>query len=283
MNSDNIEEQNSPKPAIARQKGKLGAVLIDPKTGKPIPGTWKPKSQVPEKALKYLDPAKFAAAEKRNANRQAQIQAERERLKGVGNPPSTSQQPASRTPVVATTKPPATTQKPTTPAPRPIQQPKIEKSPAGYAVGSLGGVKFERRAATRAELDAARAAREAARKAGESKKQQELSAVKAAVSVSKNPMKEAFDVVLDYLFSEGHVDSLEEALYVMMEMSSETIQDIVEGDPSFEIRKSSGAGALTPDAAKQLGPKAIELQKKKAAEVDLPSIKQSPSSMVRGV
>lgn len=94
---------------------------------------------------------------------------------------------------------------------------------------------------------------------------------------------DAYDIVLDYLFSEGHVESLEEALYVMMEMSSETIQDIVEGDPSFQIKKSSGAGALTPDAAKQLGPKAVELQKKKAAEVDLPSIKQSPSSMVRGV
>lgn len=39
---------------------------------------------------------------------------------------------------------------------------------------------------------------------------------------------DAFDLVLDYLFSQGHVDTLEEALYVMMEMNSETIQNIVE-------------------------------------------------------
>lgn len=47
-----------------------------------------------------------------------------------------------------------------------------------------------------------------------------------------------------------------------------------EKDPSFPIKKSSGAGALTADAAKQLGPKAVELRKKKAAAVDLPKVKK---------
>ena len=42
----------------------------------------------------------------------------------------------------------------------------------------------------------------------------------------------------------------------------------------FEIKKSSGAGALTPDAAKQLGDKAVALQKKKAASVALPKLKE---------
>ena len=42
----------------------------------------------------------------------------------------------------------------------------------------------------------------------------------------------------------------------------------------FEIKKSSGAGALTPDAAKQLGDKAVALQKKKAAAVSLPKLKE---------
>ena len=42
----------------------------------------------------------------------------------------------------------------------------------------------------------------------------------------------------------------------------------------FEIKKSSGAGALTPDAAKQLGDKAVALQKKKAALVALPKLKE---------
>jgi hypothetical protein len=39
---------------------------------------------------------------------------------------------------------------------------------------------------------------------------------------------DAFDLVLEYLTSEGHVESLNEALYVMMEMDSETIQGICE-------------------------------------------------------
>ena len=88
--------------------------------------------------------------------------------------------------------------------------------------------------------------------------------------------KEAYDIVLEYLFSQGHVETLDEALYVMMEMDSKCIQSIVEGDPSFQIKRSTGAGALTPDAAAQLGPKAIELQRKKAGEVDLPKL--SPGS-----
>lgn len=53
------------------------------------------------------------------------------------------------------------------------------------------------------------------------------------------------------------------------------IRDLYESKtPSFEVRKSSGAGALTPSAAKQLGPKAVELQKKKAASVDLPKMRK---------
>jgi len=39
---------------------------------------------------------------------------------------------------------------------------------------------------------------------------------------------DAFDLVLEYLFSEGHTDTLDEALYVMMEMDGETIQSICE-------------------------------------------------------
>ena len=96
--------------------------------------------------------------------------------------------------------------------------------------------------------------------------------------------KEAYNLVLDYLLSEGHADTVDEAHYVMMQMSAEHVQDIVEmGDPSFEIKKSSGVGALTPAAAAQLGQKAVELQKKKAAGVDLPNLKQSPGSMAQGV
>jgi hypothetical protein len=45
---------------------------------------------------------------------------------------------------------------------------------------------------------------------------------------------DAFDLVLEYLIDYGHVETVDEALYVMMEMDAEVIQDIVEG--SYEDR-----------------------------------------------
>jgi len=45
---------------------------------------------------------------------------------------------------------------------------------------------------------------------------------------------DAFDLVLEYLIDNGHVETVDEALYVMMEMDAEVIQDIVEG--SYEDR-----------------------------------------------
>ena len=41
--------------------------------------------------------------------------------------------------------------------------------------------------------------------------------------------KEAYEVVLDYLLSEGHADTVEEAHYVMMQLDAEYVQSIVEG------------------------------------------------------
>ena len=45
---------------------------------------------------------------------------------------------------------------------------------------------------------------------------------------------DAFDLVLEYLIDNGHVETVDEALYVMMEMDAEVIRDIVEG--SYEDR-----------------------------------------------
>jgi hypothetical protein len=39
---------------------------------------------------------------------------------------------------------------------------------------------------------------------------------------------DAFNIILEYLTSEGHVDSIDEALYVMMEMDSDCICDIIQ-------------------------------------------------------
>ncbi len=51
-------------------------------------------------------------------------------------------------------------------------------------------------------------------------------------------------------------------------------------NPNFEVRKSSGVGALSSDAAKQLGPKAEELRKKAAAKVDLPKLNKEEICLV---
>jgi hypothetical protein len=61
---------------------------------------------------------------------------------------------------------------------------------------------------------------------------------------AKKPFGEgmdAYDVVLEYLLANGHVDSVDEAHYVMLEMGSETIQDIVEARKSYSA-KAARAG-----------------------------------------
>ena len=55
--------------------------------------------------------------------------------------------------------------------------------------------------------------------------------------------KEAYDVVLDYLLSEGHAETVEEAHYVMMQLDSEHIQSIVESGyfPTPESQRADEA------------------------------------------
>lgn len=87
----------------------------------------------------------------------------------------------------------------------------------------------------------------------------------------KKDQKEAYEIVLDYLLSEGHADTIDEANYIMMQMSSEYIQSIVEGvmpEPiDFEKHKAAqktqkiynlGKGTNNPNEAqsalKRTGP-----------------------------
>ena len=41
-------------------------------------------------------------------------------------------------------------------------------------------------------------------------------------------MMDSYDMVLDYLLSEGHADTVEEAHYIMMQLDQEHIQEVVE-------------------------------------------------------
>ena len=54
----------------------------------------------------------------------------------------------------------------------------------------------------------------------------------------KKVKKEAYEVVLDYLLSEGHADTVEEAHYVMMQMDAENIQSIVAESGYFPTKES---------------------------------------------
>ena len=64
----------------------------------------------------------------------------------------------------------------------------------------------------------------------------------------KKVKKEAYEVVLDYLLSEGHAETVEEAHYVMMQMDAEYIQSIVENvmsGPVIKPGKGLGGGKPT--------------------------------------
>ena len=208
---------------------------------------------------------------------------------------------------------------------RPPVNPKVAPTkpagPANPAVGTTaGGTKFERRAATGAELAAARAARDAAKASGNTKGAEEA-AVKAGVNASKpstlaaattaaskpaafkpatinaasstsasasgdtykykpNPslMKnsfeyDAYDLVLEYLLSQGHAETVAEAQYLMTEMDAEMIGDIVEVRMDPRGRPASGPMNVyakskgKPDQAHLDAVKAYdEKQKKKTPE-----------------
>ena len=70
-------------------------------------------------------------------------------------------------------------------------------------------------------------------KKGEISKADFIKAYPKSQTAKKAKMKklnmsyEPYDFVLDYVLSEGHASTLEEAHYVMMQMSQDTIQNIV--------------------------------------------------------
>jgi len=138
------------------------------------------------------------------------------------------------TQAAAKVKPPATTPaKPPATTPKVLPTKPAAATPAKPAMGTTaGGTKFERRAATSAELKAAQDARAAAKAAGNTKGAEEA-AVKAGVAAGKSTLKQSFeydayDLVLEYLLSQGHAETVAEAQYLMTEMDAEMIGDIVE-------------------------------------------------------
>ena len=70
--------------------------------------------------------------------------------------------------------------------------------------------------------------------------------------------EDAYDLVLEYLFDNGHVDTVDEAHYVMMELDAEVIQDIVEEvlseDANYDRnRRRAAQRAAARNAARDAG------------------------------
>ena len=70
--------------------------------------------------------------------------------------------------------------------------------------------------------------------------------------------EDAYDLVLEYLLDNGHVDTVEEAHYVMMELDAEVIQEIVEevleeGDNYDKNRKRAAQRAAARNEARAKG------------------------------
>jgi hypothetical protein len=161
-------------------------------------------------------------------------------------PPEAPKLPAPASPSATSTR----SSKPSAPKPK---QP--EKKPSGGA---------ERRTPTTAELKAAQTARETALKAGKSKSEAEKAAVQAGVdrgtklmggpegpgeinrqeveasikaqqerdkkraqSSTQKESYDAYDFVLSYLMENGHADTIDEAHYLMLEMDSKMVGNII--------------------------------------------------------
>jgi uncharacterized DUF497 family protein len=108
----------------------------------------------------------------------------------------------------------------------------------------------------RSELDSIEKAIQNLRKSIKSGKQQLPAWVQSKITKAADYI----DTAAEYLESDEEVNE------------DKVVKGILKPtNPKTQLKRSTGAGALTPDAAKELGPRAQELQKNKAKQVDIPS------------
>jgi hypothetical protein len=155
--------------------------------------------------------------------------------------------PATKPPA---TKPPAT--KPPAAAPKPQAPPvSFGKTMPAPASASLDKFKINKDwAAANPRLAQAEVKKAEQRAAGKSTFSSEFRKTTTnpilykpgALKQEETMNKEPYDLVAEYLLSQGHVDTLEEAHYVMMEMDAEMIGDIVEDGFNSSGRYDVGGG-----------------------------------------
>ena len=110
-------------------------------------------------------------------------------------------------------------------APKVLPFKDIESKAVAAGVGVAKGTVKDPKIAT----DAARAADLAAlRKAAKAETMAKADKPTYRSGRQRMRMMDSYDMVLDYLLSEGHADTVEEAHYIMMQLDQEHIQEVVE-------------------------------------------------------
>ena len=153
----------------------------------------------------------------------------------AAQPPASSQPPATTTPAPAAPVLPAATQRPT----QTQRPPESKVSPSKPAqTGDRTKDLTTWALANKIMID----------KVGTKAQREILSKAQAGETMpAPRPLKasyeyDAYDLVLEYLLSQGHTDTVEEAHYVMMEMDAEMIGDIVEDGFNSSGRYDVGGG-----------------------------------------
>ena len=175
------------------------------------------------------------------ARQSAELQKDYPTTSTQTQPPASSQPPATTTPASAAAQPPATTQRPTQTQRPP--EPKVSPSqpaqtgdrtkdlttwattPRNRNMINTSGTPQQKAILSAADKGTAMpASRPISKDVEDIKKMQTASRARQGVKESYD----AYDLVLEYLLSQGHVDTVEEANYVMLVMDAETIGTIVE-------------------------------------------------------
>ena len=237
--------------AFNKAKGIQGSPVVGPKpsgagntppggAGARPPGGNGPKV-IPTKPAATAKPAGSAMDQWAKANpKLAAASAERDRTRGTS----------------ATTNPLMKDMKSSLPAPadNPEATPSLGQKAA--AMPAMGSSQFK--PATTSQATNAAGSNSAAASGSVVPQNDKLAASKKPVDIKASYEYDAYDLVLEYLLSQGHAETVAEAQYLMTEMDAEMIGDIVEevleeGDNYDKNRKRAAQRAAARNEARAKG------------------------------
>jgi len=154
----------------------------------------------------------------------AQLKADAEKIR-TSSPPPAAQPPASTQPPAKPPAAPAPRQQPVAPASKPFGQTMPVPDTSSLQKYNIN----KDWAAANPRLAQAEVRRAEQRAAGKSAFDKEFrkTVINPILYKEQKMSIEPYDLVLEYLLSNGHADTILEAQYVMMQMSTEHIQSII--------------------------------------------------------